>query len=324
MAEDENRSFVSKIINRPMLVGLVVGILGALLIWNAMPSHEKTYEDVTIAVEHVDEPAPAAEDHAEAVPVPASEEHAATTTAPVQETAPAPSAAVSMVAEVAVVIADMGLNRRVTEAAAKALPAEATMAISAYATDPGGTAAAFKATGRDVWLQIAAQSMKGGFDPGPLAVSGSMAEASNIELLKRQIGTMNNNIIGIYVPNDADITTQPDMWRDIATELIGDNMMIMDGTNAKVATSLYMQKSESKISAYLKTDQIVSAADGPAALQKQLIDAIPAIISAQQSIVVIINPSVTSMETVGAWVNSLHNKGIRLVPASRFTGLTGK
>ena len=157
-----------------------------------------------------------------------------------------------------------------------------------------------------------------------LAVSGSLSTKDNMTLFQKQIGMAGNSVIGVYIPDDADITgADPDMWRDIAMNLIGENMMILDATQAKVATALYMQKQESKISAYLKTDVIVSGDLGPAALQKALADAVPIIMHEQEAIVVMTHPTVLAVQTLSDWVKTLPAKGIRLVPATKFTGLKG-
>jgi len=245
----------------------------------------------------------------------------AAATKPVTPPTPAAVPAVPVVADVALVITDVGLSRRVGEAIAKTLPASASIAISSYATDPVGAATAFKQPGRDVWLGIAVQSKSPGIDPGPLALSAGMSADENADLLKRQVSVLGRNVIGIYIPNDADIVAKSDMWKGIATDVIASGLMILDATKDKVATSVYVQSSDSRISAYLKGDVIIDGATSADALQKALDEAIPVILNQRQAIVVVINPTVLSITKIGTWVDSLAAKGIRLVPASRFTGL---
>jgi|GEM_PF-2547919 len=229
--------------------------------------------------------------------------------------------AVPVVADAALVITDVGLSRRVGEAIAKTLPATASIAISSYATDPVGAAAAFKQPGRDIWLGIAVQSTSPGIDPGPLALSAGMSTDENTDLLKRQVSVLGRNVIGIFIPNDADIVAKSDMWKAMATDVIASGLMILDATKDKVATSVYVQSSDSHISAYLKSDVIIDGATSADALQKTLDQAIPVILNQRQAIVVLINPTVSSIQKVATWVDTLAAKGIRLVPASRFTGL---
>jgi polysaccharide deacetylase 2 family uncharacterized protein YibQ len=289
-------------VRHPFLTSAIIGVLGAFLIGLMLPSHDSgAPEDVTASVV-VEKEQPK-----DAKPV---------LGAP-------PAATVPIVAEAAVVITDTGLNRKVAEAIDADMPRDVTLAVSVYATDPAGTAAAFKASGRDVWLQVAAQSTKDGIDPGPLAVAGSLSTKDNMAMFQRQISTTGTGtVVGLYIPEDADITSEdPDMWRDVAMNLIGANMMILDATPAKVATVLYMQKSEAQISAYLKTDVIVSGDMGPAILKKALADAVPLILKDQQAIVVMNRPTVLAVETLSDWVKNLPRKGIRLVPATKFTGL---
>lgn len=224
-------------------------------------------------------------------------------------------------AETALLLTDVGLSRRIAEAIDRTMPKEASLAISPYAADPAGMASAFKATGRDVWLQIAAQSVRAGIDPGPLALSSGLTTKENGDLMKRQIAAVSGHALGIYMPDDADVIGQSEMWRSIAMDLIATNMMILDGTKTQVDTELYIQKSESKISAYLKADLVIDGAATPAALKADLAAATAAILRERQAIVVVRNPTVLAVETVGGWIGTLADSGISLVPASKFTGL---
>jgi polysaccharide deacetylase 2 family uncharacterized protein YibQ len=319
MAEDDTDldggSSGGWMVRHPFLTSVLAGIPGALALGLMLPaSSGSAPEDAIVTVA-----GPVKVQQEQAKP---SDTKPVTTEAekPALGAPPAPS--VPIVAEAAVVIADTGLNRRVAEAIDKTLPRDITLAISVYANDPGGVANAFKTTGRNVWLQVAAQSMKAGIDGGPLAVSGSLPIKDNMALFKRQMAMGGSAIVGLYIPDDADITSvDPDMWRDIATNLIGENMMILDATPARVATSLYMQGSESQISAYLKTDIVVNGDSGPDAVQKALSAALPAIIKDQQAIVVLTHPTASSVQTLADWVKALPGQGIRLVPATKFTGL---
>jgi polysaccharide deacetylase 2 family uncharacterized protein YibQ len=301
------------VLRHPFLASIAIGVLSALIFGLVLPGQDHTPEDTTIQVTSsapdTIEPAPSAE----------------TPSTPIEEAAAEPAIpGVPIVAEVAVVIADAGLNRKVSEQIDKDMPRDATLAVSVYASDPSGTASAFKASGRDVWLQIAMQSTAGGIDPGPLAASSSLSTTENMALLRRQVATAGGNVVGLYIPDDADIPgNDPDMWRDIALNLIGENLMIMDATKAKVATTLYLQKREAQISAYLKTDIIINGDMGPVVLQKALADALPIILREQEAIVVMAHPTPLAVQTLAEWVKSLPAKGIRLVPAAKFTGLKG-
>lgn len=328
-----------RVLRYPFLSSLLIGIFAVIAAAVILPSDGPAPHAVSVAVTgglpapESDTTAPDThktdahtEQHQPAASTAPAKEHAATQDAAAATPIPAVEAApaIPIVAEAAIVIADAGLNLRVAEEIDKAMPRDTTLAISVYANDPAATAAAFKTSGRDVWLQIAAQSVRGGIDPGPMAVSSSQSTKDNTALLQKQIALADNNIIGIYVPEDADITGgDPDMWRDIALNLIASSMMIMDATPAKVATTLYMQKQESQISAYLKTDVIVSGDMGPAALQKALADAVPIIMNKQQAIIVMNRPTALAVQTLADWVKTLPSKGIRLVPATKFTGLKG-
>lgn len=329
-----------RVLRYPFLSSLLIGIFAVMVAAVILPSDGPAPHAVSVAVTgglpapepdtaapdthapgaHTEQQQPAAATTEPAPEHEATQDAATVTPKPAVDAAPA----IPIVAEAAVVIADAGLNLRVAEEIDKVMPRDTTLAISVYANDPAATAAAFKTSGRDVWLQIAAQSVRGGIDPGPMAVSSSQSTKDNTALLQKQIALADNNIIGIYVPEDADITGgDPDMWRDIALNLIASSMMIMDATPAKVATTLYMQKQESQISAYLKTDVIVSGDMGPAALQKALADAVPIIMNKQQAIIVMNRPTALAVQTLADWVKTLPSKGIRLVPATKFTGLKG-
>lgn len=308
--------------SRPLLIGLIAGIIAFFAIAFLMPHDAAQETEAQVAVEApaIETPTPTAEAQVNETPA----EEAETAAAPEPEAEDPPAASVPIVAEAAVVILNTGLNRRVTSAVDAQMPREITLAISPYATDPAGTAAAFKASGRDVWLQIAAQSVEGGIDPGPLAVAGSMPPKENAELISRQIALAgDSNIVGVFVPDDSDITLDQAKWREIAEGLIARNHMILDATDAKVATSLYLANGSNEISAYLKATATVSGADGPSALKAALEGTVPAILKQQEAIVVVRGLTTPSIEVLSAWIKGLAAQGIRLVPASKFTGLKG-
>ncbi|MCB1538905.1 MAG: divergent polysaccharide deacetylase family protein [Rhodospirillales bacterium] len=300
-------------VRRPFVAGILAAFLSAIVAAAILPGGVSPAPEALVAVTAqtaTDQAAPVAE-----APAPVKAQ-------PLNE--PAPPADPPISAEAAVVVADAGLNHRVAEAIDSALPRDATLAISVYAADPVGMASAFRESGRDVWLQIAVQSSRARVDPGPLAISSTMTEQENQDLLNRQIAMAGGNAVGLFVPEDAEITANdPDMWRDLAMDVIGNNLMILDATKAKVATSLYMKRQEARINAYLKADLTLNGQMGPAALKSALAQAEALILNRQQAIIVLAAPSAPTVETLGAWIDTLRHKGIRLVPASKFTGLKG-
>ncbi|HEY8964193.1 MAG TPA: divergent polysaccharide deacetylase family protein [Alphaproteobacteria bacterium] len=233
----------------------------------------------------------------------------------------APSGAVPVVAEVALVVTDVGLSRRVSEAVIKQLPRATTIAVSPYATNPPATLAAYKSAGNDVWLQLATRSTKVGLDPGPLAMSTALANNENQNYLQQQLAQAGSGFVGLFVPSDADITMGADAWKTMALDLIGKNLMIMDATTAKVATELYVPQDTRPISAYLKADAIVPGDLGATVLKQALADTIPTILREREAIIVLNHPTVLAIAQTTEWLKTLRNQGIALVPASKFTGL---
>lgn len=299
------------LVARPIVSGIVFALLGFVVLALMLPKHETAPDAVlAIAVKEVAQEKP----EPEKLPEQDVAEMKAT---PPEDAAPT----VPVVADVALLITDVGLNRRIAEAIDKTLPVETSLAITPYGADPTATAKAFAETGRDVWVNLSAQSVAPGIDPGPLAMSGALSKKENVDFIKKQLDAVGSSAIGVFLPPDADITLQPDLWRDVALETIAFNKMVLDGTPAKVATELYVQKSEAKISAYLKTDIVIDGATVPAALEAALTSTIPKILSLKDAIVVVTHPNAIGVEKIEAWVESLASHGIRLVPASKFTGL---
>ncbi len=312
---------------RPVISGVIFALLGFVVLTLTLPKPEMhdaamVPVAVTAAVQEKAATEPLPEKNVDEMqanpPVDAKHAHVDTATPVAEEPE---TVSVPVVADLALLVTDVGLSRRVAEAIGKELPRETNLAISAYATDPAATAKTFSQGGYDVWLHVATQSVKAGFDPGPLALSSALTVKQNVDFLRTQIESMGGVATGIYVPNDADITAQSTVWKDIALEALALNMLILDGTTAKVATELYMQKAEAKISAYLKTDIHIDGNTSPEALQKALDAAVPSILKMQEAIVVVTHPTVLTVESVGKWAKTLAGHGIQLVPASKFTGL---
>jgi len=298
---------------RPLLVGAIFGFFAlailAVVSFSLVGTPEKEAPTPTV----VDV---ATETNPDLGPVPTAGD-----IKPVQLSEDSAPSTVPVVAEAAVLITDVGLSRRVSEAIIRQLPTVATIAVSPYATNPSATIAAYKSAGNDVWLQMAARSTRAGIDPGPLAMSVALANNENQGYLNQQLAQAGGGFVGLYIPNDADITTSVDAWKAMALDLIGKNLMILDGTPVKVATELYVPQNESGISAYLKADITIPGDQGPAALKDGLAAALPIILREREAIVVISRPTTLAITTLAEWLKTLRPQGIVLVPASKFTGL---
>jgi polysaccharide deacetylase 2 family uncharacterized protein YibQ len=341
LAAEQAKSFL---LTRPLLSGFLSAFLGVIIILAALPV--STIPDTDTIVEitaplttDIKEPEKAKSgklayeahsplDHKEVAeikatpPSTAPEEKAETEKKPVIKEAAITDK--NIVTEMALLITDTGLNRRLTETFLSALPKETSFAVSVYATNPELVTANLKKTGHDIWMQISAQSTKPGIDPGPLALSSRLSTTGNIEMLKKQLNIAGQNAIGIYVPDDAEITQQSDVWRNVALEAIASDKIIMDGTKTQIPTELYIQKSETKITAYLKTGLTINAAIPATTLKQTLDKATAEILKSREIILVIKNPTLASSIQIKDWLKTLPAKGIHLVPASKFTGLSAQ
>jgi len=296
------------ILSSPVIAGLVFGVIilvaGLLVFSGSHPTNVKQPDPLVVTVS-AETPAAAP---AGVKPATLSDNSA-------------PSTQVPVVAEAALLVTDVGLSRRISEAVIRQLPTETSIAISPYATNAAATIAAYKSAGNDVWLQIAVRSTTAGVDAGPLALSAGLANNENQNYLQQQINTAGGGFVGLYIPSDADITGDADHWKAMALDLIGKNLMILDATPTKVATELYIPQRESHISAYLKADVVIPGDQGPDALKAGLSGAMPIILREREAIVVINRPTTLAITMVADWLKTLRNQGISLVPASRFTGL---
>lgn len=312
----EGQSLPARLMSRlkamPMLAGAVLGVfvLAAFLVIFAgtgdHAGHANT-EPVIVGITAEEQPV-AAEPVADAKPEALAEDSAPTTQVPV-------------VAEVAVLISDVGISRRISDAIIKQLPTLTSIAVSPYATNTAASIATYRSAGNDVWLQLATRSTKAGIDSGPLALSAALASNENQTYMQQQLAQAGGGFVGLYVPGDADITQDANQWKTIALDQIGKNLMILDATTAKVATELYVPKSDSNISAYLKADVVVQGDQGPSVLKNGLQSAIPVILREREAIVVISRPTILTITQTAEWLKTLRDQGIELVPASRFTGL---
>lgn len=308
----------SGLLRSPFLTGFLCAFIGLAVLISLLPAHGGGGGSIVLTVH--DAPTSVA---TEAQPRPPSlpEKDVAALKAEPPVTQPAQSEAAPVIADLAILVTDVGLSRRVAEAIDRHLPVETSLAVSVYSSDPEGIARAFKRSDRDIWVHLSCQSLRPGIDPGPLALAAGLPKKENDDLLKKQVEAVGDAAIGVFLPDDADITQKSDLWREIALNAIAHNLMVLDATIAKVPTELYVQKSEAQISAYLKTDITINGDMPPDAFKRTLAEALPRIIKLRQAIVVIRQPSVANVEPLGAWIDTLAAHGVRLVPASKFTGL---
>lgn len=232
---------------------------------------------------------------------------------------------VPVVWEYAIVLADMGMQRRILNAMQESLPANVGVAVSVYSPDLQNTLSALVNAGHQVWLQLATQGLgaspNSGVDAGGLALLAKAPAEQNRAQLERQLAGLNDKVRGLYIRSNADITLVPDVWGEIAHGLINRRYMVLDATLAPISSKLYSGKGDEPM-AYLKSHVLINGStDSQVGFKEQLVSLANKMVSEQERIIVIENATAKDMPILREWIDGLAAKGIVLVKASKFSNL---
>jgi polysaccharide deacetylase 2 family uncharacterized protein YibQ len=273
----------------------------------AEPAPSRTADDLTHALEITDRIVEAGRRQAEAEPEPGRAE---APPAWQRNAAAYPKPGPGM-AKIAVVIDDLGLNRSNTRETL-ALPGPLTLAFMTYAPSPGDLTRAARQAGHELLVHVPMQPSDAATDPGPKVLSGGLDRAELLARLDWGLSRF-DGYVGINNHMGSAFTRDAEGMRAVLGELRRRGLMFLDSRTiaGSVAGSLAAEMGV----AHATRDVFLDNKRDVAAIRAQLAKA-EQIAREHGSAVAIGHPYDATIQALSAWLPSLADKNIALVPIS--------
>lgn len=215
------------------------------------------------------------------------------------------------VAKIAVVIDDLGLNRP-NARATLALPGPLTLAFMTYAPSPGDLTRAARAAGHELLVHVPMQPSDEAADPGPKVLSGALDQA---ELLARLDWALSrfDGYVGINNHMGSAFTRDSEGMRAVLGELKRRGLMFLDSRT--IASSVAGPLAKELGVAHATRDVFLDNQREVTAIRAQLAKA-ERIARETGSAVAIGHPYDETIQALKAWLPTLGDKNIALVPIS--------
>ncbi|MDA8232508.1 MAG: divergent polysaccharide deacetylase family protein [Magnetospirillum sp.] len=219
-----------------------------------------------------------------------------------------PFAGASDAPKVAVVIADLGLDREGTEAAITRLPPDVSLAFSPYAPDLAAWIRKARGVGHEV-LVVLPVARDGASDPGPLGLSATAAQQDNIAHLEKILAAA-PGAVGVVAPPSA--FTGSGQLAPVLAALRQRGLLYVGagtaGAQAPAATAISL---------------VVDRDPWREAIDQRLAAALKAAKS-PQPVVLLASASPLTLDRLGSWIGGLAGEGAVAAPVSSVVSPAGK
>ena len=215
------------------------------------------------------------------------------------------------VAKIAVVIDDLGLNRSNTRETL-ALPGPLTLAFMTYAPSPGDLTRAARQAGHELLVHVPMQPSDDSTDPGPKVLSGALDRRELLARLAWGLARF-DGYVGINNHMGSAFTRDAEGMRAVLGELKRRGLMFLDSRT--IASSVAGTLAEEMGVAHATRDVFLDNQRDVAAIRAQLAKA-EEIARETGSAVAIGHPYDATIQALSAWLPSLADKNIALVPIS--------
>lgn len=210
---------------------------------------------------------------------------------------------------IAVVIDDMGVDRRNSEAVA-ALPGPLTLSYLPYGRDLPAQTAAARARGHELLLHLPMEPEGRTADPGPTALSLGLPEGERLRRLAANLGRFDayvgvNNHMGSRFTADAAAMTP------VLAELKARGLLFLDSRTTSRTVGARLARDMGV--PYAERDIFLDNERDPAAIRRQLMEA-EARARRNGAAIVIGHPHPETVQSLREWLGELETRGFELVP----------
>lgn len=211
---------------------------------------------------------------------------------------------------VALVIDDMGLDRRRSDRTVR-LPGALTLAYLPYAQDLPGQTRAARAAGHEVILHMPMEPL-GPHDPGPSALRATLGEEENLGRLRAALAAV-PGAVGVNNHMGSRFTENAAALGPILAEIGARGLYFLDSRTSPRSLA-YTTARELGVPA-LGRDVFLDDSNDPDAITTQ-IAAMEARARRTGSVIAIGHPREATLEALEAWLATAERRGFRTIPLS--------
>lgn len=212
----------------------------------------------------------------------------------------------------AALVTGLGLNKAVSAAAIAELPPEISLSFSPYAADLGGWIAAARALGHEALVDLPMEPANPQDDPGPLGLMTGLNAAENARRIVA-ITTAGAGAFGVASAQGGKFLRDETALQPVMQEFNRLGLAFIE-TGADPQSQGPASAAAAK-APYLKADLQIDVVVSRAEIERQLAAAIK-LAHRQGRALIVAGPYPISIAALGAFVKSLPDQGIVLVPAS--------
>lgn len=212
---------------------------------------------------------------------------------------------------IAVVIDDLGLNRPRTRETV-ALPGPLTLAFMTYAPGVEPLARQARAAGHELLVHVPMQPVDQETDPGPKVLSGTLGEGELLARLTWGLARF-DGFVGINNHMGSRFTTDRAGMRTVMRELKRRGLMFLDSRT--IADSVAAQVADELDVPHASRDVFLDNARDVSEIRAQLAE-VERVARETGSAIAIGHPHASTIRALAAWLPTLREKGLALVPVS--------
>lgn len=214
---------------------------------------------------------------------------------------------------IAIIIADLGLSREVTDAAVSRLPANVTLAFDAQSPVIGAWFTRARQDGHETLLQLPMEPFDyPRSDPGPDTLLTTLPTADNLERLLKDM-RLGSGYIGITTLSGSRFTTDPGKMTPVLETLKKRGLMILDAHIGPHSTVMDLSH-DMRIPAAVVTERIDRDLT-PDAIDTTL-QQLEQTARLTGHAIGIASPSPVVIDRLQLWLKNLPQRGIALAPVS--------
>lgn len=226
---------------------------------------------------------------------------------------PAQGATAKNAPKIALIMTELGLSERRTEAAIKAMPGVVSLAFLPYVRDVQPMIDRARDRGHEILLNVPMEPL--GYprdDPGPDLLLGRGEVPDNIDRLHQSLGGA-RAYVGIISFMGSAIAANEDAMKPVVQELARRGVALVD--NGSSARSVIGDLAEEARLPTIRVDRMIDILPQRQAIDDQLA-ALEKLARLNGQAVAIFQPLPVSIERVASWIPQLASRGIAIVPLS--------
>lgn len=218
---------------------------------------------------------------------------------------------------VALMVTGLGLSRAATIAAIRKLPAEVSLVFEPYATDLEDWLLRARLAGHEVFVSLPMES--GSFpnrDAGPMALTTAVQVIDNLKRLHAVLGSF-GGYVGVVSTMGSKFGTADGQLKPMLEEIKRRGLMFVDAvrTSKSSAPTLAAEIDLPVV----KNNVVIDEPPSSNAIQRKL-RGLETFVSKNATAIAMIRPYPVSIHQTQAWIRTLPDKKLALVPVSSLVG----